>query len=353
MSDPKEYTVGWISAIPTESVAAQQFLDERHEGPKHVAQHDNNVYTLGKIGRHNVVMAALPKGEYGTTSAATVAKDMLHSFSNIRIGLMVGIGGGAPSAEHDVRLGDVVVSSRDGAQGGVFQYDYGKTIQGRTFQHTQFLDQPPTLLRAAVGGLETQYEADGHQLDAQVARIMEKKPRLRKKYSRPPATSDKLYRSDVVHEDSLRSCGEACGETPDLLVPRSQRGKDEDDPAIHYGLIASANQLMKDAQIRDQLAAEKGVLCFEMEAAGLVNHFPCLVIRGICDYADSHKNKEWQGYAAMVAAAYAKELLQQIPPSKVEAERPIAETLEASSFTDLLLSLHCLTLVSSLHTGPR
>lgn len=84
---------------------------------------------------------------------------------------------------------------------------------------------------------------------------------------------------------------------------------------------------MKDAQVRDKLAAEKAFLCFEMEAAGLMNHFPCLVIRGICDYADSHKHKYWQGYAAMVAAAYAKDLLLQIPPSKVEVERPIAETL--------------------------
>ncbi|KAH7377130.1 hypothetical protein B0T11DRAFT_27623 [Plectosphaerella cucumerina] len=161
---------------------------------------------------------------------------------------------------------------------------------------------------------------------------MEKEPRLRKKYSRPPATGDILYRSDVVHKDSLRSCDEACGETPDHLVTRSQRGEDDNDPAIHYGLIASSNQILKDAQIRDQLAAEKGVLCFEMEAAGLMDHFPCLVIRGICDYADSHKNNIWQGYAAMVAAAYAKELLQQIPPSKVEAEPPIAEALGADYY---------------------
>ncbi|OJJ79090.1 uncharacterized protein ASPGLDRAFT_1070745 [Aspergillus glaucus CBS 516.65] len=83
----------------------------------------------------------------------------------------------------------------------------------------------------------------------------------------------------------------------------------EDNPAIHYDLIASANQLMKDASIRDRLAAEKDVLCFEMEAAGLMNHFPCLVICGICDYSDSHKNKDWQGYAAMTAAAYARDLL--------------------------------------------
>jgi nucleoside phosphorylase len=104
----------------------------------------------------------------------------------------------------------------------------------------------------------------------------------------------------------------------------------EDTPAIHYGLIASANQLMKDARVRDTLAAEKDVLCFEMEAAGLMNYFPCLVIRGICDYSDSHKNKEWQGYAAMAAAAYAKELLCRIPPNKIEAERKIGEVISDS-----------------------
>jgi nucleoside phosphorylase len=61
-----------------------------------------------------------------------------------------------------------------------------------------------------------------------------------------------------------------------------------------------------------------------MEAAGLMNTFPCLVIRGICDYSDSHKNKEWQGYAAMVAAAYAKDLLQRIPLNRIEAEEKIS-----------------------------
>jgi hypothetical protein len=85
---------------------------------------------------------------------------------------------------------------------------------------------------------------------------------------------------------------------------------------------------------------DKGILCFEMEAAGLMNHFPCLVIRGICDYSDSHKNKEWQGFSAMMAAAYARDLLRQIPPNKVEAERPISEALHASQFANLLYSLY-------------
>ena len=70
---------------------------------------------------------------------------------------------------------------------------------------------------------------------------------------------------------------------------------------------------MKDGLTRDKAAAELKVLCFEMEAAGLMNDFPCLVIRGICDYSDSHKHKNWQRRAAAVAAAYAKELLCLIP----------------------------------------
>lgn len=93
---------------------------------------------------------------------------------------------------------------------------------------------------------------------------------------------------------------------------------------IHYGLIASRNQLVKNAVVRDTLVREKDMLCFEMEAAGLMNHFPCLMIRGICDYSDTHKNDVWQGYAAMVAAAYAKDLLKRMPPSKVEAEKRLS-----------------------------
>ncbi|EXA31001.1 hypothetical protein FOVG_17643 [Fusarium oxysporum f. sp. pisi HDV247] len=329
MSDPQKYTVGWICAVTTEFVAARAFFDEKHDQLETIADNDNNNYALGNIGKHNVVMAVLPKSEYGTTSAATVARDMLRSFPNIRFGLMVGIGGGAPSAKHDIRLGDVIVSTRGSGKGGVFQSDYGKAIQEHAFVATGSLNQPPQLLLTALSALEAEYELEGHQLSAHIDRALEQWPRLRQKYSRPPLDSDRLYRPDVVHPDSSKECGDVCSNDPACLVYRKERGEQEDDPAIHYGLVASANQLMKDALARDKLAASMDVLCFEMEAAGLMNHFPCLVIRGICDYSDSHKNKEWQGFAAMMAAAYAKDLLRQIPPSKVEAEKPISEILSS------------------------
>jgi nucleoside phosphorylase len=325
MPPPESYTVGWICAIDTEFVAAQAFFDEEHDRPDSVAARDNNNYALGTIASHHVVIAVLPDGQYGKASASAVARDMLASFPNVRIGLMVGIGGGAPSASNDIRLGDVVVSSPRNGLGGVFQYDFGKTIQNKAFSVTGHLDQPPTLLRTAVSGLRAQYERRGHNLLDAVQEAL-KGIKRKSKYKRPAAEDDRLFGSATLHPQDSEDCADTCEVAQ--LIQREPRDEEDDDPAIHYGVIASADQLMKDAHIRDTLSSDKGVICFEMEAAGLMNHFPCLVIRGICDYADSHKNKQWQGFAALMAAAYAKDLLGRIPPSKVEATKRIIDTLD-------------------------
>jgi hypothetical protein len=199
-----------------------------------------------------MVICVLPLGEYGTSLAARVADDILHNFPNVRIGLMVGIGGGAPSPQHNIRLSDVVVSIPLNGRSGVIQYDFGKIIQGQGFYPTGFLNQPPTLLRVAVNGLQAQYKMEGHQLNASVRRALGKKPRLRKKYPRPDLESDRLYRSHIIHPPEARSDYKTvCGDNSTSLVSRHPRSKDKDNPAIYYSLIALANQLMKDAQIRD------------------------------------------------------------------------------------------------------
>ncbi|KAK8229419.1 ankyrin repeat-containing domain protein [Phyllosticta capitalensis] len=166
----------------------------------------------------------------------------------------------------------------------------------------------------------------------------EAKKRLKRNFQRPDLTTDRLFLSDFLHADRGRSCDDICTGTGNegsdfdvckRLVERSERSEDDDNPTVHYGLIASANTLMKDATTRDSLAETRGVLCFEMEAAGLMNHFPCLVIRGICDYSDTHKNKDWQGYAAMAAAAYAKDLLRRMAPQRVEAEKSLLQHMKS------------------------
>ncbi|KAF5613029.1 heterokaryon incompatibility protein het-E-1, partial [Fusarium tjaetaba] len=327
MADPSTYAVGWICALTTELVAAKSFFDEEYEVTLEAqAPGDNNCYSFGRMGRHDVVVASLP-AEYGIAPAASVARDMLRTFPNIRVGLMVGIGGGAPSPRHDIRLGDIVVSVPSGDKGGVLHHNRGKTVQQQGFQLTGSLNQPPQLLLSAVKELRANYGIHGHELNERIEEVLNKYPRLKKRYARPSAAKDRLYESSHTHRESPKSaeCKDNCGE--ENLIAREARGEEDQDPMIHYGLIASSDNLIKDATIRDKLAREEGVLCFEMEAAGLMNHFPCLIIRGICDYSDTHKNDEWQEFAAMTAAAYAKELLQKIPPTKIQKEKSLAKVL--------------------------
>ena len=159
------YTVGWICALPLELGASMTMLDEKHE-PLAAKSGDNNSYILGRIGLHNVVMACLPTGQYGTTSAAVVATDMRRSFTNLRIRLMVGIGGGVPSHDVpgnqvDIRLGDVVVGKPGLHNGGVVQYDFGKVVAGGEFEQTGRLDAPPPVLSAALATLQAQHLING------------------------------------------------------------------------------------------------------------------------------------------------------------------------------------------------
>jgi nucleoside phosphorylase len=321
----RDYTVGWICAVQTEYVVACEFLDEEHPPLPSKSPHDSNAYTLGRLGEHNVVIAGLPKGKYGLTSAATVAKDMLRSFESIRFGLMVGIGGGAPSPKHDIRLGDVVVSMPVARAGGVIHYEFGKAVQERKFQRMGSLDSPPPALLTALNKISAQHERKGHNIARSVSEMVTRNSRLKRKYERPNTEDDRLYEATYVHVDINQDCRTACSQSTPPLVMRDERTEEDDDPAVHYGLIASADRLMKDATIRDVLAAEGGVLCFEMEAAGLMDNFPCVVIRGICDYSDTHKNDRWQGYAAATAAAYAMEFLHAVPGSQVVHTKTVVE----------------------------
>jgi nucleoside phosphorylase len=301
--------------------AAQAMLDEQHPLlPQH--SHDHNTYTLGRIGVHNVVLACLPSGLTGTTSAATVAIQMLSSFRGLRFGLMVGIGGGVPSRENDIRLGDVVVSQPTATFGGVIQYDFGKTVQDGKFTRTGSLNRPPDVLLTALAKLRAKHMMGDHEFLRYLSEMVMRHPNMRTKFTYQGTQHDRLYEAEYDHQGNNATCSHC---EASRLIYREPRSSDV--PVLHYGLIASSNQVMKHGTTRDRLRRELDVLCFEMEAAGLMDHFPCLVIRGICDYADSHKNKCWQPYAAATAAAYAKELLCVIAGSQVADTRLVAEIM--------------------------
>ncbi|GFF33211.1 vegetative incompatibility protein HET-E-1, partial [Aspergillus udagawae] len=301
-----DYTVAWICALPLEMAAAKTMLDKIHSRLPQ-PESDHNAYTLGNVAGHNVVVACLPSGVYGTTSAAIVLAHMLPTFPSLRFGLMVGIGGGVPNRKADIRLGDVVVSIPAAGSGGVIPYDYGKTLRDGYLELTGSLNKPPQYLLTAVSQVRSEYMVSDSQFKKSISELLQKQQISR-------LDQDWLFKPDYHHESKFTNCS-ACDQSQ--LVIRPTRKTNE--PIIHYGLIASGNQVMKDAKTRDSIAEKLGILCFDMEAAGLMDQFPCLVIRGICDYCDSHKNKEWQEYAALTAAAYTAALLAVVPSTGINA----------------------------------
>jgi ankyrin repeat protein/nucleoside phosphorylase len=295
-----------VCAMGFEMSAVRYMLDDEHPRLP-TKQGDLNLYVLGELSGHNVVIACLP-GTQGKGAAAIVANNMQRTFPSIKWRLLVGIGGGVPSPAHDIRLGDIVVSMPDSVYGGVVQYDLGKDVEDG-FILKGFLWPPPPILRSAVEMMRSDHLTKLNKVNTFLSEMLHKWPGLAD-YQRPPADSDVLFQTDYPHVPDQTTCSR-CERTQ--IVDRPARGSD--NPKIHYGLIASGDRVMRSAMKRNRTGRDIGdILCFEMEAAGIMTEFPCIVIRGISDYADSHKNDKWQHYAAAAAAGCAKELLSYLDP---------------------------------------
>jgi len=316
--DRSDYTVGWLCALPlSELVAAKRMLDESHE-PLRLDAHDDNSYAYGSINGHNVVIACLPPGQPGTVSAARLIQPLSRSFPNMRMHLLVGIGGGVPynppldAPEKDIHLGDVVVGWADetGAP-AVVQYDLVRREEGGITSSLCILDKPHWRLLDALGHLLARHSNHETNFPDHLQRVRDLEG-----FSHPGREKDRLFQSDYRHVGGP-SCSEC--DTTRLVV---RRARINNNLIFHQGTIASGNSVVKDAELRDRISRENhGALCFEMEGAGIMDDKHCLVIRGIADYADSHKNGSWQKYAAATAAAFAREFLCTIQPQNVSDTR--------------------------------
>lgn len=328
LSSPTLYSIAWVAALSIERAAATAFLDERHDEPDGFNQHaaDANAYDWGEIGQHNIVIASLPAGVYGTTAATVTTAQLSSSLPHIKIGLLVGIGGGIPRPVRDIRLGDVVVSQPNGQNGGVIQYDLGKAKVNQTWERKDSLNMPPPVLLNALGKLQAEHEMEDPKITGLLKGLVGKYPRMKTHYVHQGEENDKIFSFGYEHVGG--STCFACDSSQEVRRPK----RDTTDPEIHYGTVASGNTLVKDAAVRETIVQRVGeeCLCVEMEAAGLINTFPCLVIRGICDYADSHKNNRWQRYAAATAAAFAVELLGCVRARQLEETPSVRELMKSS-----------------------
>ncbi|KXJ85087.1 ankyrin repeat protein [Microdochium bolleyi] len=315
----EDYTVGWVCPLEVEQIAALHMLDTQHDPIPQPAT-DHNVYNLGSIAGHNVVIAGLPQA--GDNSAAAVVTQLRTTFPNVKFGLLVGIGGGVPVTTDSgmIRLGDVIVSKPTGPHSGAVQYDHGKARAG-SFQRTGALAPPPAVLLNVAQALASKRAMERDDPIAKSIERIDKTIRTLRHYAYPGAGQDRLFKADYVHQQHGVPCDESGCEASQRIARRVD-GADDMYIRIHRGTIASGELVLKDAILRDRLAKD-GLICFEMEAAGALTDFPCLVIRGVSDYCDSHKNDMWHGYAAAAAAAYARQLFFHMPIDEIQQYVPV------------------------------
>ncbi|KAF3924043.1 hypothetical protein ABW21_db0207326 [Orbilia brochopaga] len=317
-----DYYVGWVSplAVP-EQVAAQSVFDEIHDDASGLGTtvNDNNVYTLGRIGRVNIVLAGLPDGEQGIGAAARVAKDMLRTYYNIKVILLVGTGEGVPGfkvegVDGDIRLGDVVVSTPSKDSNAVIQFDYGKSMQGGEFKVSNWsFDKPPPAARAAIAKLKVTYACEGNNIAEKIEEITKGDSSLAT-YAHP-FDEGRAFKRSYTHQNYDQRCDICCSFDEANLLPLEGR----DDPSavvVHYGTIGSANQVVNDSILRDIWAKEKNIICFETEAAGEELSFLVPSMR-----------TPWQPYAALAAAVYAKQLVLSMNWQAMRRIDPISSTI--------------------------
>ncbi|WQF86748.1 Putative nucleoside phosphorylase domain-containing protein [Colletotrichum destructivum] len=325
-------TVAIVCALTLEADAVCALFDEHWDDDvvaDLVAPGDTNSYSMGKIGRHHVVLIHM--AGMGKSYSATAAAYCKASFPGIGVALLVGICGGVPKATAmgipTIVLGDVIISE------GVIPLDLGRQYPDMFLRKNGMMDvlgRPPTVIRAKLAKLQTRH--DRKSLNEKISKYLnDLEDEFGDGIRYPGTTEDKLFEGNYQHKHDASfgclicndktkhnsvcenartsTCDELNCDNTRLVLRERLSNVDTVQPIIHFGLVASGDQVMKSGEHRDQIAAREGVIAFEMEAAGAWEHFSCVIIKGVCDYADSHKHKKWQNYAAATAAACMKAFL--------------------------------------------
>lgn len=378
-----EFEVALVCSLPLEydavSLLFDQFWDENGDQYGR-AIGDPNTYTTGRFGKFDVVLVLLPNT--GKISAASATASLRSSYPGLRLVILTGICGAVPSSDggDEILLGDVIISKT------LIQYDYGRQYPDNFVAKDtteDSLGRPDKNIRSLVAVLETARERE--RVKERVAVLLEqiqdlaaKKPRRFKSdtYQYPGAASDKLFESSYRHkhhnspkclcEQFHEYSDPVCEESRDLpcdvlgcddghVIPRQrletnrqqeQQGssKEVQVPSVFIGRFGSGDKMLKSGEHRDWIAKRYGVLAFEMEGAGVWDELPCIIVKGVCNYADSHTNNRWHNFAAATAASVAKSLVERYTKTDksamIQIKEQVKKMMENKESSECLKDIH-------------
>ncbi|KAL4905922.1 hypothetical protein BDW74DRAFT_167565 [Aspergillus multicolor] len=331
-----EFTIAIICVLPLEGKAVEDLFDETYDrlGEYYKKQPgDNNAYVYGRIGNHNVILCYMPG--MGNCSAASVALRLKISYRRVKVALVVGICGGAPYplSGGEIFLGDVIISD------SIVQYNFGRQYPSGFEKKTDVkntLRRPNQAIHAILASLQARRSRSDFQerLSWHLKTLQESLP----DWQRPTTVDDILFEASYQHksEDSYKAAvNSTCIRLGCDLgrVCRRRPSTENRGPRVHIGTVASADMVMKSGEHRDRLVKSDGVIGFETGGVGVWDMISCIIIKGVCDYADSHKTKAWQAYAAATGAATAKALLEYLPSNSVFTKDTQDELFDINEYT--------------------
>lgn len=318
-----DFTVGWICDDVHELDTSAAMLDQEYRDVKGQHLNDTQRYRWGSIAGQKIVMACLVDDAGGKRSSLTVATHMIRSHPSIRFGFSVGTGTGIPTDGNDLRLGDVVVSV---ASGNIVKYDLRKKLVGELLQTNSRPVEASAILRQMLHQVGDLHNGKGPRIASHIHDMFVRQPNMHSAHAFPGREQDLLYDGECAHDSDSR-CSD-CGTYKEVRRPPrlDAYGKADHEPRIHYGLTASGDAIITNAETRDWLLCHAKPLCCEVSIGGLMERFPFLAVRGIEDYADSYHRPNWSGYAFATAAAYVLEILSVLTAKDVEDAKSLIES---------------------------
>ncbi|XOK13308.1 phosphorylase [Agrobacterium tumefaciens] len=291
----KKIKFALINAIPHEYAATQAVFGESEKIPSAFRKQTLRYVTLQDAGGDDMYVALAGTSGAGIAQAATATAQIHVACPFVKKVILIGIAAGQPNMidkEKDVRLGDIVVGDK------LVQYDHIKRTDGVCELRGDNIQPADRQLLQAVDRLRSK----------QVLRssVANKKP-WSAHIEKGCSEVENAARPDRTKDPKSESRNYEKGHT---------YSRPDDDPYVHVGTIGSANILLKDAEFRDALNERNGIIAFEMEGAGVAiaaANFDLgyLNVRGICDYGDNEKNDDWQRYASVCAASFARAVLEE------------------------------------------
>ncbi|KAL8368320.1 hypothetical protein RB599_003983 [Gaeumannomyces hyphopodioides] len=321
-----DFRIAIVCSSPLEFDAVSLLFTEMYDSAElGQASGNDNTCVTGRLGGHDVVLVVAP------------LRERITSFPNVGLALLVGICGAPPQVQEK----DVLAQSHedDDDDSGVRDIFLGDVVVGTSVTNSDLgipytggwgddLERANKDIHGLVAHFKGRHNLESLRSEAvrnlRCLHLASAREGLWVNYGPPPDDTDKAFPAKYAHTHRKTVCS-ACEakrfcpgvsnmtcEEAGCRRPMRSRKKQRPVsafPNIIMGKVACGNATIQSALHRDHIARTSHAIAFGYGEASGWDNVPCILIKGVCDYADNHNNKTWRKFAAATAASVAVAIL--------------------------------------------